>query len=185
MHPESHYYFGLCYSDGIAVKADKKMAANWFLLAARGVYFTGALNYQDTNMDKANELYHQAVDAWERAAKMGYAEAKYQLDHIRFYDELTEEELDDVTAEYVRRQFDIVESTPWKQTQFRIGHSERKPIPADAFVGDIVFHKSFGTGIVTEADENKITVEFESVGKKTFVNPDAFIDGFLYKPYNA
>jgi transcription elongation factor GreA-like protein len=58
-------------------------------------------------------------------------------------------------------------------------------MPADAFVGDTVFHKSFGTGIVTEADENKIAVEFESVGKKTFVNPDAFIDGFLYKPYSA
>lgn len=184
-HPESHYYLGLCYSNGIAVKSDKKMAANWFLLAARGFYFTGALNYKDTNVEKANEFYNQAVDAWKRAAKIGYAEAKYQLDHIRFYDELTEELLDDVTTEYVQRQFDICESTPWKQTQLRIGHSERRPMPTDAFVGDIVFHKSFGSGIVTEADENKITVEFESVGKKTFINPGAFIDGFLYKPYGA
>jgi hypothetical protein len=58
-------------------------------------------------------------------------------------------------------------------------------MPADASVGDTVFHKSFGSGIVTEADENKITEEFESVGKKTFVNPGAFIGGFLYKPYSA
>ena len=126
-----------------------------------------------------------SVSKKSHAAKIGYAEAKYQLDHIRFYGKLTEELLDDVTTEYIQRQFDICESTPRKQTQLRIGHSERKPMPADAFVGDIVFHKSFGTGIVTEADENKITVELESVGKKTFVNPDTFIDRFLYKPYST
>ena len=188
-HPESQYYLGLFYSEGSVVRADVKIAANWLLLAARGFYFAGALNYKDTNMDKANEFYNQAVDAWKRAAKMGYAEAKYQLDHIRFYNELTEEELDNVTAEYVQRQFDVCESIPWKQTPFSIANDiagiERKSIPEDVFVGDKIYHKSFGNGAVIEVQDNKIVVECEAVGKKTFVNPDAFIGGFLYKPYGA
>ena len=111
-HPESQYYLGLHFSEGKAVKVDAKIAANWFSLAARGFYVTGAFNYKDTDTDKANEFYDQAVDAWKRAAKMGDAEAKYQLDHIRFYDELTEDELDGIIAAYVYRQFDIGESTP-------------------------------------------------------------------------
>jgi TPR repeat protein len=188
-HPESQYYLGLFYSEGTAVRADVKIAANWLLLAARGFYFTGALNYKDTNMDKANEFYNQAVDAWKRAAKMGYAEAKYQLDHIRFYDELTEEELDAVTAEYVGRQFIIAESMPWKLDRPRFlpdsPNDKAEPIPEDISVGDKIYHKSFGNGTVTKAEDNKIAVEFEAVGKKTFVNPDAFIGGFLYKPYGA
>lgn len=188
-HPESQYYLGLFYSEGTAVRADVKIAANWLLLAARGFYFTGALNYKDTNMDKANEFYNQAVDAWKRAAKMGYAEAKYQLDHIRIYNELTEEELDAVTAEYVDRQFIIAESMPWKLDRPRFlpnsPNDKAEPIPEDISVGDKIYHKSFGNGTVTETEDNKIAVEFEAVGKKTFVNPDAFIGGFLYKPYGA
>ncbi len=43
------------------------------------------------------EVKRMRVNLKSRAAKIGYAEAKYQLDHIRFYDELTEDELDGIS----------------------------------------------------------------------------------------
>ena len=46
-------------------------------------------------------------------------------------------------------------------------------------VGLIVFHKKFGTGIIDEFIDNRITVDFETAGSKMFQFPDAFIGGFL------
>ena len=38
---------------------------------------------------------------------------------------------------------------------------------------------------ITSGKSNVLVEEFEAVGKKAFVNPDAFIGGFLYNPYGA
>lgn len=51
----------------------------------------------------------------------------------------------------------------------------------DIKIGEQLEHKSFGIGKVYEIDRSYIRVEFDSVGKKSFVNPDSFNGGFLKK----
>ena len=51
------------------------------------------------------------------------------------------------------------------------------PIPVS--VGDVLTHKTWGEGVVSEVDEKYISVEFTFVGEKKFLNPRAFNDGFL------
>ena len=50
----------------------------------------------------------------------------------------------------------------------------------DIKVGNTVRHKTFGEGTVAFMDkaQKKIRVRFK-IGEKTFVFPDAFINGFL------
>ena len=55
---------------------------------------------------------------------------------------------------------------------------KREP-PVPVFVGDLLYHKNFGEGVVCEVDDDHICVEFASVGKKKFLNPEAFNKGFL------
>ena len=45
--------------------------------------------------------------------------------------------------------------------------------------GASVLHKKFGTGTINEILDNRMTVDFEKSGSKTFKFPDAFISGFL------
>ena len=49
----------------------------------------------------------------------------------------------------------------------------------DIFVGQAVIHKTFGEGVVCEFNGRFFSVEFVSVGKKKFLNPRAFKEGFL------
>ena len=176
-HPESQYYLGWYYSEGMVVKADKRMAANWLLLSARGFYTTGAVNFKCQYMDKATEFFDCAINAWNRAAKMGYAEALYQLNHVCYYNVLTDCEINHIP-------FDLSKSAPWPQTPFSnaddLAGIKRKPLPKDVIVGDTIFHKSFGNGVVYETTDNRIKVDFETIGKKSFVNPEAFLDGYIY-----
>ncbi len=48
-------------------------------------------------------------------------------------------------------------------------------------VGDILTHKAYGQGRVFEVENKYIRIHFESVGDKSFINPDAFTKGFLKK----
>ena len=52
-----------------------------------------------------------------------------------------------------------------------------KPIPIS--VGTEVVHKAFGKGTVYEVENQYLRIRFQSVGEKSFVNPDAFEKGFL------
>jgi hypothetical protein len=61
-----------------------------------------------------------------------------------------------------------------------IEEPKRTPL-VEVFIGEKVRHKSFGEGVIYKADGCAVGVDFESVGKKRFVNPDAFLDGFLMK----
>lgn len=42
-----------------------------------------------------------------------------------------------------------------------------------------VIHKTFGEGFVCETDGGVFCVEFACVGKKKFLNPEAFYGGYL------
>ncbi len=51
----------------------------------------------------------------------------------------------------------------------------------DVAVGENLLHKIWDIGTVTEVKGNYIKIKFTSVGEKSFINPDAFIGGFLKK----
>ena len=58
----------------------------------------------------------------------------------------------------------------------------KKPEPLELYVGEIVFHGSFGKGSIHELnDVRHITVHFDTVGLKKFQNPEAFIKGYLVR----
>ncbi len=54
-----------------------------------------------------------------------------------------------------------------------------EPMPIKVSKGEIIIHKSFGNGKVVSAEGKYIKAYFETVGEKTFLNPDAFDKGFL------
>jgi len=56
--------------------------------------------------------------------------------------------------------------------------AKREP-PIELTVGEIVTHRIFGEGCVCEAEDGVVYVEFPSVGKKKFLNPEAFYGGYL------
>jgi len=51
--------------------------------------------------------------------------------------------------------------------------------PIQLTAGEIVTHRIFGEGCICEADGGVVYVEFPSVGKKKFLNPEAFSGGYL------
>ena len=57
------------------------------------------------------------------------------------------------------------------------GSNHQSPITVS--VGDVLTHKIWGKGVICEVDGGYISIEFASVGKKKFLNPEAFNDGFL------
>ncbi len=55
----------------------------------------------------------------------------------------------------------------------------KRETPIQLTVGEAVTHKIFGAGVVCKADGDIVWVEFVSVGKKKFLNPQAFSGGYL------
>lgn len=55
----------------------------------------------------------------------------------------------------------------------------KRATPIKLTIGETVTHRTFGEGIVCEADGGVVFVEFSSVGKKKFLNPEAFYGGYL------
>lgn len=56
-----------------------------------------------------------------------------------------------------------------------------KPKPYDVNIGEVLIHRAFGEGTVYAINGSVIRIKFTSVGEKGFVNPDAFLQGFLRK----
>lgn len=56
-----------------------------------------------------------------------------------------------------------------------------KPKLISVSVGERLIHKAFGRGIVYAVEGNYVRIRFDTVGEKSFVNPDAFTKGFLKK----
>ena len=96
-------------------------------------------------------------------------------------------QLGDVKAAEILNEFGIEYIIP-KQPEPVIPEVKQDPVvkaepkrepPVPVFVGDLLYHKNFGEGVVCEVDDDRICVEFASVGKKKFLNPEAFNKGFL------
>lgn len=57
-----------------------------------------------------------------------------------------------------------------------------KPKPYEVSIGEVIIHRKFGKGTVSFTNNSLIRITFDSVGEKAFINPDAFLQGFLRKP---
>lgn len=55
----------------------------------------------------------------------------------------------------------------------------RREPPIQLTVGETVKHKCFGKGNVCESEGGTVIIEFPDVGKKKFLNPEAFYGGYL------
>lgn len=55
----------------------------------------------------------------------------------------------------------------------------KRATPIQLTIGETVTHRTFGEGVVCESNGSVVCVEFASVGKKKFLNPEAFYGGYL------
>lgn len=55
----------------------------------------------------------------------------------------------------------------------------KRATPIQLTIGETVTHRTFGEGVVCESNGSVVCVEFASVGKKKFLNPEAFSGGYL------
>lgn len=71
-----------------------------------------------------------------------------------------------------------------------IPHKEHQPMPKiekstpsliPIAIGQKLIHKKFGIGTVYAVESNYVRIRFENDSEKSFVNPDAFINGFISK----
>ena len=93
-------------------------------------------------------------------------------------DEKAAEILNEFGIEYVSPKLpEVVASEVTNEPVVKENPECEPPVPVS--IGDVLTHKTWGNGVVCEADEKYISVEFTSVGKKKFLNPRAFNDGFL------
>ena len=63
-----------------------------------------------------------------------------------------------------------------------LGLQPRKIPAVTVAIGEKVCHSSFGEGVVSFLDAEHVRILFPQQGEKTFLNPNAFTAGFLYKP---
>ena len=92
-------------------------------------------------------------------------------------DEKAAEILEEAGIEFITLQYSAPIPNEIADEPITKESSKREP-PIDVIVGESVSHKTFGDGIVCESNDGYICVEF-TVGKKKFLNPEAFNDGFL------
>lgn len=171
-HPDAHYELACYYREGKGVEKNEQAAMFhfWYAVASfRNIYKTCSFESEPEYITDARRILVKYGDAdmiakVKRAARNGSTKAKEILKEVGL--ELTLRKADE--EEKAPEEIAIIEET--KSTPL-----------VEVFVGEKVYHKAFGEGVVSEADGCVIGVDFESVGKKRFVNPDAFIDGFLAK----
>lgn len=54
-----------------------------------------------------------------------------------------------------------------------------KPQLIPVEIGEMITHRTYGPGIVYAVEKHYVRIRFETVGEKSFINPDAFNKGFL------
>ena len=194
---EAMYQLACYYYEGKGVKKSMKWALKYFKYTIDLFYDKqdqGSVWWTEYNRDKhANELiYHKIegditisdepnfiIHARKVLIKHGH---KTIINRTKTAaqngDEKAAEILNEFGIEYVTPK--LPEVVVPEVTDEPIIKEEPKcepPIPVT--VGDVLTHKIWGDGVVCEANGEYITIEFTSVGKKRFLNPLAFNDGFL------
>lgn len=127
--------------------------------------------------DEYNALYaNQQATLSLQSALLASAEEESEI-----VSKLTEDKPITPASKTVTQKYGITSPTvPSHAAAVPIQKPKQEIIIPDIKVGDTVRHKTFGEGTVAFMDkaQKKIRVRFK-IGEKTFVFPDAFINGFL------
>ena len=168
---EARYELARCYYEGKGVKKDTKRAFKLFRSTIELFYrYDGAASISEEPdcIINARKIlikhgYKSEINKLKKAAEAGDAKAT--------------EILEEAGAEFVKPQYSTPISNVILDESIARDAPKREP-SIDVIVGESVSHKTFGDGIVCESNDGYICVEF-TVGKKKFLNPEAFNDGFL------
>jgi TPR repeat protein len=168
---EARYELSRCYYEGKGVKKDVKRALVLFRSAI-------ALFYKYDGASSISEEPECIINARKILVKHGY---KTEINKIKKAAEAGDvkamEILKEFNIEFVSKNISTDAASEGVSKKASTVTRKCEP-PIDVAVGQGVFHKTFGKGVVCEADNGHIRVEFP-VGKKEFLNPDAFNKGFL------
>jgi hypothetical protein len=170
-HSNAHYELACYYLEGRGVERDEHRALFHFYATV------AAFRDEDRTCSFDNEPEYVTNARWmlvehgdedmiakvKRAARNGSAKAKEILEEFGLNVTRSKAEEEKAPEEIVI--IDEPKSTPL----------------VEVLVGEKVYHKAFGEGVICKVDGWVISVDFETVGKKRFVNPDAFLGGFLIK----
>ena len=91
----AQHELGVCYMEGKGTKKNRKAAIKWLLKAAETQYALGAEAFESERPNEARFRYEKALESWKLAAENGSAQAKYELQNRKYYDQLTEETLEE------------------------------------------------------------------------------------------
>ena len=168
---EARYELARCYYEGKGVKKDTKRAFKLFRSTIELFYrYDGATSISEEPdcIINARKIlikhgYKSEINKLKKAAEAGDAKAT--------------EILEEAGAEFVKPQYSTPISNVILDESITRDAPKREP-SIDVIVGESVSHKTFGDGTVCESDDGYICVEF-TVGKKKFLNPEAFKQGFL------
>ena len=168
---EARYELARCYYEGKGVKKDVKLALKLFRSTIELFYrYDGAasiLEEPDRVINSRRILvkhgYKSEINKLKKAAELGNEKAAEILE---------EAGIEFITLQYSAPIHNEIADEPITK------ESPKREPPIDVIVGESVSHKIFGDGIVCESNDGYICVEF-TVGKKKFLNPEAFNDGFL------
>lgn len=169
--PEARCELACCYYEGKGIKQDVKHALKLFrsTIELFSKYEgNSSISNEPDYITKSRQIlvnngYKSEINKLKKAAETGDAKAAEILEEagIEF---VTPQHSTSIPNEIADEP--IMRKTP-----------KREP-PIDIIVGESVIHKILGDGIVRESNDRYICVEF-AVGKKKFLNPEAFNDGFL------
>lgn len=168
---EARYELARCYYEGKGVKKDTKLALKLFRSTIELFYrYDGSASISeepDCILNARRILvkhgYKTEINKIKKAAEAGDAKAA--------------EILEEAGIEFVTPQYST--SIPNEISDEPITREvPKRADPINIIVGESVSHKTFGDGIVCESNDGYISVEF-TVGKKKFLNPEAFHKGFL------
>ena len=193
---EAMYQIACYYYEGKGVKKSVTKALKWFKHAIDMLYLDdGIARYEKYD----RELHDMVYPSYKVDSNCYISQEPDFIIHARkilikhgqksiINKTKKAAQLGDVKAAEILNEFGI-EYTISKQSDPVLPEIKDEPIvkeepkrepPIPVFVGDLLSHKNFGEGVVCEVDNDRICVEFSSVGKKKFLNPEAFNKGFLW-----
>ncbi len=167
----ARYELARCYYEGKGTRKDVKRALKLFRS-------TIELFYRYDGSASVSAEPDRIINARRILVKHGY---KSEINKLKKAAENGDAKAAEILREF-EIDFDIPKPTPMvtvdvKEIPVAPAKPMREPL-INIAVGDKVLHKTFGEGCVCESDDGYICVEF-AAGKKKFLNPEAFNDGFL------
>lgn len=168
---EARYELARCYYEGKGVKKDTRLALKLFRSTIELFYrYDGSASISEepdciinTRKILVKHGYKSEINKLKKAAEQG--------------DEKAAEILEEAGIEFITLQYSAPIPNEIADEPIKKESPKREP-SIDVIIGESVSHKIFGDGIVCESNDGYICVEF-TVGKKKFLNPEAFNKGFL------